>query len=337
MSSNEDPHASANKQIYEVSSNSILHERAQQYYWEGLAPLSIKTFFGGRALYTLGKGYYAVNDASYLIVNQNQPYAITIEASQNVESFCLFFEPGLAEEVYRSLITPTRDLLDSPEPDRIIPLHFFERTYRHGDLVSPLLLSLRARLSRGNYEQAWLDERFHELLQQLLQVHLNVYKEVETLSALRASTRQELYRRLYRAREYAIAYLERPVTLREMAMVAELSPNHFMRMFRHLFRQTPHQFLIQQRIERARTLLTTTDLTVTEISLSLGFESMGSFSWLFHQRVGCSPTAYRTKKSDFREAHLSFLCHTHPQIEPTYMLKEMIYGEKSCPRSNPGQ
>ncbi|GLV53423.1 hypothetical protein KDH_02770 [Dictyobacter sp. S3.2.2.5] len=296
MSSNENSHASADKKIYEVSSNSILHERAQQYYWEGLAPLSIKTFFGGRALYTLGKGYYAVDDASYLIVNQNQPYAITIEAPQNVESFCLFFEAGLAEEVYRSLVTPTRDLLDNPEPERIIPLHFFERTYRHSDSVSPLLLSLRTRISRGNYEQAWLDERFHELLQQLLQVHLHVYEEIETLPALRVSTRQELYRRLYRAREYAIAYLERSVTLREMALVAELSPNHFLRMFKHLFRQTPHQFLIQQRIERARILLTTTDLPITEICLSLGFESMGSFSWLFHQRVGCSPKTYRTQK-----------------------------------------
>lgn len=286
-------------QTYEVSSSSILHERAQQYYWEGRAPLSIKTFFGGQALYTLGKGYYAVDDSSYLIVNQNQPYAITIEAHHDVESFCLFFEPGLAEEVYRSLVTPAHSLLDNPEARGIAPLHFFERTYQHDNLLSPMLFSLRAMFAKGGYERTWLDEQFHELMQRLLQVHINVYKEVETLPALRAATREELYRRLYRAKEYALACLENPISLEEMARIASLSPNHFLRMFKHLFHQTPHQFLIQKRVERAQDLLITTNLSVTEICVALGFESMSSFSWLFHQRVGCSPTAYRAKKSDF--------------------------------------
>lgn len=284
---------------YVTNPSYILHEKAQQYYWEGRAPLSIKAFFSGQALYTLGKGYYAVDDTSYLIVNHDQPYAITIEANDAVESFCLFFEPGLAEEVYCSLVTPTHRLLDDPELLDIAPLHFFERTYRHDDLLSPLLFSLRARLVDRGHEQSWLYEQFHELMQRLLQVHLNVYKEVEALPALRAATREELYRRLYRAKEYASALFDTPITLGEMAQVASLSPNHFLRMFKHLFHQTPHQYLIKKRLERAQDLLVSTDHSVTEICVALGFESLSSFSWLFRQRIGCSPTAYRTQKDDF--------------------------------------
>jgi AraC family transcriptional regulator len=274
----------------------ILHEKAPQYYWEGRTSLSIKAFFSGRALYTLGKGYYAVDDASYLIVNRDQPYAITIEANEAVESFCLFFEPGLAEEVYCSLVTPAQTLLDDPELPHITPLHFFERTYRHDDLLSPLLFTLRATLAERGHEQGWLDEQFHELVQRLLQVHLNVYKEVEALPALRAATREELYRRLYRAKEYAAAFFDTPITLGEMARVASLSPNHFLRMFKQLFHQTPHQYIIHKRLERAQDLLVSTDSSVTEICMALGFESLSSFSWLFRQRVGCSPTAYRAQK-----------------------------------------
>lgn len=108
----------------------ILHEKAQQYYWKGRAPLSIKAFFSGQALYTLGKGHYAVDDASYLIINHDQPYAITIETIDAVESFCLFFEPGLAEEVYCSLVTPTHYLLDNPEQlDILHPPSPLLRTY----------------------------------------------------------------------------------------------------------------------------------------------------------------------------------------------------------------
>jgi AraC family transcriptional regulator len=286
-------------QGYVRTSSFILRGKAQQYYWEGQASLSLKAFFSGQALYTLGQGSCAVDDTSYLIVNHDQPYAITIEANTAVESFCLFFEPGLAEEVYYSLVTPPDRLLDEPARMDQTPLQFFERTYRHDDLVSPLLFSLRALLAQQGHDYAWLYEQFHELIQRLLQVHLNTYKETEVLPALRAATRQELYRRLYRAKEYASACFDMPITLREMAQVASLSPNHFLRTFKHLFHQTPHQYLIQKRLERAQYLLVSTDRPVTEICFALGFESLSSFSWLFRQRVGCSPTAYRSQKGDF--------------------------------------
>ncbi|MBO0778375.1 MAG: hypothetical protein J2P37_06055, partial [Ktedonobacteraceae bacterium] len=195
----------------------ILHEKARQYYWEGKSPLSIKAFFSGQAFYTLGSSYCTVDDTSYLVVNHDQPYAINIDAGTPVESFCLFFEPGFAEEVYRSLTTPTYLLLDEPERPDLAPLHFFERTYRHDDLLSPALFSLRAMLHERGHGQTWLHERFHGLMQQLLQVHFNVYKEISALPAVRATTREELYRRLYRAREYASALLDTPITLSDMA------------------------------------------------------------------------------------------------------------------------
>ncbi|HET8909884.1 MAG TPA: AraC family transcriptional regulator [Ktedonobacteraceae bacterium] len=274
----------------------ILHERAQQYHWEGQETLSIKSFFGGKALYTLGKGSIAVDDSSYLLINHDQPYTIDIDSSTTVESLCIFFERGFVEEVHRTLTTSTQALLDTPEPPTCPPLHFFERTYRHDNLISPLLLTLRTQLPSRRGQQIWLYEILLGIAQRLLQLHLNVFKEVEALPALRAATREELYRRLYRAREYASAFYDTPVTINELAQIAALSPNHFLRTFKQLFRQTPHQYLIQKRLERASELLISTDCSVTEICFALGFESPGSFSWLFHQRTGCSPTAYRAQK-----------------------------------------
>lgn len=273
--------------------SSILHEKACEYYWEGAAPLSIKTFFAGRALYTLGKGSYAVDEAAYLIVNHNQPYAITIETQHAVESFCLFFEPGFAEEVQHSLTTPVHGLLDVNAQPAASSLHFFERTYRHDNLLSPLLFQLRATLVNQQFSPLWLSEQFCTIIQRLLQVHFNVYKEVEALPAVRAATREELYRRLYRAREYTCAFFDTPVTLTQLAEVASLSPTHLLRSFKQLFHQSPHQYLTSKRLERAQHLLLHTDLSVTDICFSVGFESFGSFSWLFRRKVGCSPSAYR--------------------------------------------
>ncbi len=271
----------------------ILSETARCYDWEGQSALSIKSFFAGRALYTVGPGYCAVDDNSYLVLDRDQPYRISIEAEAEVESFCLFFAPGFAEEVKSSLVSPDERLLDSPGVSE--PLAFVARTHRHDRVLSPLLMRLRAQIAEKRYEEIWLQEQFHALMQALLQVQHNVYREMEALPAVRATTREELYRRLYMAREYAVAFFDTALTLPELAAVAALSPNHFLRMFKQLFHQTPHQYLTAVRLERAQYLLASTEHSVTEICYEVGFASPGSFSWLFHRRVGCAPLVYRRR------------------------------------------
>ena len=279
-----------------ASSSFILHETAQRHHWEGAGALSIKSFYHGRAFYNVGTGCHAVNDDSYLVLNHGQSYSIAIDAPQPVESFCIFFADGLAEEVHRSLAAKSQNLLDEPQMPCVQPVHFFERTYPHDEVLTPALLHLRNTLPRLKNDRGWLAEKLHFILQRLLQVHQKTCKEVEALSSLRPATREELYRRLYRAKDYAAALFDRPLTLEDMAQVACLSPNHFLRTFKQAFAQTPHQFLTQMRLERARYLLVQTNRSVTEIGATVGFESLGSFSWLFARRIGLSPEAYRRRK-----------------------------------------
>lgn len=96
-----------------------------------------------------------------------------------------------------------------------------------------------------------------------------------------------------RARRYLDRHYDRPVTIRQLSREAAVSPYHFIRLFQRIYRQTPHQYLVQQRIARAKELLRTTDLPVTEICMAVGFESLGSFSTLFRKVAGVSPSAYR--------------------------------------------
>jgi AraC-like DNA-binding protein len=84
-----------------------------------------------------------------------------------------------------------------------------------------------------------------------------------------------------------------PITIEQLSREAALSPYHFIRLFRRIYRQTPHQYLVQQRIAKAKELLRTTDLPITEICFGVGFESLGSFSTLFRKVAGISPSAYR--------------------------------------------
>ncbi len=78
-----------------------------------------------------------------------------------------------------------------------------------------------------------------------------------------------------------------------LARAAHLSPAHFSREFRRVFGETPHQYLLTRRLERAAALLRNTDRAVVEICLAVGLRSVGSFTTSFGRAYGLSPTAYR--------------------------------------------
>lgn len=78
-----------------------------------------------------------------------------------------------------------------------------------------------------------------------------------------------------------------------MARAANLSKFHFARVFAAAYGETPREYLSRRRIERAKDLLRAANLTVTEICMLVGFESLGSFSRRFRELVGCSPSDYR--------------------------------------------
>lgn len=100
-------------------------------------------------------------------------------------------------------------------------------------------------------------------------------------------------RHLLRARDLADARYFEPLGVDDMAAAAGLSRAHFSREFRRAFGESPHAYLLTRRLERAAALLRNTDRSVADICLSVGLQSIGSFTTSFGRAFGLSPTAYR--------------------------------------------
>lgn len=117
-------------------------------------------------------------------------------------------------------------------------------------------------------------------------------------SKLRISVDEDIYRRLWRARLLIDSSFDSPLNLDAMSGEACFSRYHFIRLFKRVFNRTPHQYLMEKRIERAKELLASSRLSVTDVCFEVGFQSLGSFSTLFHKRVGASPVIYRTNLAE---------------------------------------
>lgn len=283
------------KHVYDFegqATGGIIHTYSQGYTAENAeGHLSIKTMWGGNSTYTLGRKKLHINDSVYTVLNHGQPY--TLEVSKHVESFCIFLKKDLIQDIWQSHSQSIDTLLDGSAslPD----INFLEMPYSHDKTLSPLILELRRNYLQDSSKAVWF-EYLPKLALALLKVNQKVDGEVEGLGAARASTRKELYIRLHRAKDYLDDNPDKALKLKAIAQIANLSSYHFHKSFKEVFHQTPAQYHINCRINRAQALLLNTNDSVLEVCIKTGFESLSSFSKLFKRHTGLSPQQFRKQK-----------------------------------------
>jgi AraC-like DNA-binding protein len=111
-------------------------------------------------------------------------------------------------------------------------------------------------------------------------------------------------RHLLRAKDIVDARFREPLDVPALARAAYLSPAHFSREFRRAFGETPHQYLLTRRLERAAALLRNTDRSVADICFTVGLRSVGSFTTSFRRVYRMSPTAYRAAHPPLEQARI---------------------------------
>jgi len=116
---------------------------------------------------------------------------------------------------------------------------------------------------------------------------------------------------LRRARDLMDREYARPLDVPALAQAALMSPAHFSRQFRAAYGETPYNYLMTRRIERAKALLRRGDLSVTDVCMAVGCTSLGSFSSRFTEIVGETPTAYRSREHDAVNAMPACVAKAH--------------------------
>ena len=264
------------------AANAVLRGQARRHSVQDFAgPLSIKSVTQGSVAWKTGGRELVVDRGGFLVLNHGEPYSMEIDSRDPVSTLCVFFTPGFVESVCASIASD--DLEPAPAPQ-----YFLQRLHTADSGVLPRMQAIAASADALDLEQHYL-----ELAHSLALLQSDIRRRVRMMPARRASTREELFRRVRRGQELLHACATESLSLETLAREACLSPFHFHRAFTCAFGRTPHEYRTELRLAYARRLLETTQLPVIDICAAAGFESPASFTHLFRRTFDVPPSKIR--------------------------------------------
>jgi AraC family transcriptional regulator len=213
--------------------------------------LSIKAAWGGHEDYFVDGRRIAIDDDTFIILNQGRTYASRVRSRTPLHSFSIFFRPGMAEEVLSCLSGSHEWLLDDPGARSRVGVEFAEHSRQHHPRIAPVLRHIRLQVDAGMDDEQWYEEQLYFLLHRMFDVHAGDVRDAAHIPAARASTRRELFRRIGLAVDFIHTHCDERIGLAEIAAAASLSPYHFLRVFRDVQGMTPGAYLRRKRRERA--------------------------------------------------------------------------------------
>jgi AraC family transcriptional regulator len=151
-----------------------------------------------------------------------------------------------------------------------------------------IAMLLLAELQSGSI----MGQLYIDSLTQVLVIHLLRHYSTFT-QPITFENRSLTHTRLQQAIEYIHAHLDRELSLAEVAGVVNISPTYFANLFKRATGISPHQYVLQQRVERAKFLLLKTDLAIADVALQVGFSNQSHLTRHFKRLNGVTPKQVR--------------------------------------------
>jgi AraC family transcriptional regulator len=156
------------------------------------------------------------------------------------------------------------------------------------DLIQSIFATLSAELATGGIGSKLLVDS----LKTTLAIHL-LRNYCTTVPRLSSYTDGLSAAKLMLITDYINSHLDLDLKLTELSSIVQISPYHFLRLFKKSVGMTPHQYILQQRIERAKYLLQSSNLDISEIAFRVGFCDASHLTRCFKNSLGKTPSQWR--------------------------------------------
>ena len=229
--------------------------------------------------------WQTVGDRSYSGIYQKGDLSITpaqISGSYKAYGNDRYLQIAIPPHLLQQVATEALDL----NPDRLeLNTEFRVRNPQ----IEQLAMMLRAELHQGKdgVGQLYIESLTNALIVNLLRD----YAGTRTSIAIYPGGLSD--RSILQVTEYIDNHLTETIKLDDLATVLGISKFHFSKMFKQSTGMSPHQYVMQQRIERAKQLLKTEDMSIADVALDCGFNSHGHLGKYFRTFTGMTPKAFR--------------------------------------------
>jgi AraC family transcriptional regulator len=263
----------------------------QKTYTETTGNFSIRFIFSGNETCSIGRRQLSVHSDSFIILNKGTRFTSNSDPRFPVNVFSIEFDNDFLNGFNSNFLKGNKAILFDPDNSAY---QLRETIYPFKGDIKLNICGLKNLLDNEQVDDRLVNEYLHRCLFNCYKVYNEeIFQKAKKLNFLHFSTRIEILRRLNLAKEYLYANYNTNVNLESLANYACLSVNHLLRTFKLAYNQSPHQFLIQLRLQRAQLLLTKTEYPVYEIVNMVGFKCTSSFIRLFRTRYKTTPLKYR--------------------------------------------
>ena len=274
------------------------------FYMKSQSPVNFPGHFTALSMVAMleGSGKFNVNNSTiildengFLAVNRGSSLSFTLgKLGGHVVILC--FNTTLADLVAREVFfrKNSTGILGATPGDFSLIEHVH---YENASLKQHLPVLITLGNSCASFNALKADMITRSILEYIIDENYSAIQVSSKLEVVKTSTRIDLYKRLAIAKNWIDCNLGESIRLDHLADISMLNAEHFLRHFKQAYGKTPYQYLKTIRLDHAKKLLSSTNLPVSAVCHEIGFESISSFSLLFKQHTGQSPTQYREAKA----------------------------------------
>jgi len=263
----------------------------------GAAGYSIKAYEGGRVWFRVERRACVVGDDAYLLVNAGQEYEFRTPPESTLFNYTIFMSASDVADCWTSLGRSEIELLDDPAFRENAAPEFFAMSLRPTQQVRDARRRLHQLAACGALTAEAEAAATADLITHALRAQWTANRQVRRVRAVRRSTREEVARRVRRAIDAIEADVARALDLDSLAAIACMAKHHFLRRFKSITGETPHQYVLARRMTRARELLLGGDLSAAEVGRRCGFDKPSTFSGAFRAVHELPPDEWRRRQT----------------------------------------
>lgn len=236
----------------------------------------------------------SIGNHKFIVANPYSDWEYINNENKEIDVLSFVLSEEMVSNFLYGSITPNLGLLDNPYASLRKDFFFTKQTFDARHYASGRVLSrIYTNSNQDHYPLSCPKEIAFDVLESIFDDQLKANKLVQKVKANKTSTQKEVFKRILTAYEYIVSNTDRQISIKELSLVSALSEFHLYRSFKYIFGRSPHQFMIYQRMKKAKFLLEKKQLKASEVACTMNFPDLSTFSKLYKKTYGVSPSQIR--------------------------------------------